>query len=147
MDDDERVAQETQASVDEALESIGAPDYTAPAAVVEQHIRTVETRGDHGSPPTQTISIESRNEDGSRTNEYIESTGEYHEFTTYPDGSQTYHDVDARGTTEGSTSYDAAGGRHNDEERSTFSSGEVRTTHTETPPELTPEDLQELEGL
>jgi hypothetical protein len=145
MGDWEQSTAETQGSVDSALDSMGAPDYTPPDVVGQPDINatTITT----GSGDSQGIAIETQYADGSQSHETIDGSLRYDEFTNHPDGSTTYHNVDERGTTDGSTSWDAAGGHQRDEERFNFSNDEVTTSHTETPPELTPEDRQELEGM
>ena len=132
--------------VEEALDATGAPAYTPPAEEVGSPTIQDETIRD-ADGDTQGISIDTNYADGSRSHEEIDASLGYRDLTTHPGEDTTFHSIDSHGTTSESYGDDAAGGHHRDEERVNFQTGEQSTTHTETPPELSPEDVQDLEGL
>jgi hypothetical protein len=85
-DDWQRSTDETNASVDSALDSMGAPDYTPPAD---------STGGGTSSFADGRIRLDDERADGSRSTEWIDPNLNYQETTYNADGSRSGHDVNS----------------------------------------------------
>src|SRR5438046_3607367 len=94
-DDWQRSTDETNAQVDSALDSMGAPQYTPP----EPGDSSFTTRAD--APGS--MEFRTPHPDGSLTEEVIRPGLDYSEHTEYPDGSRTFHNVGPEESVSGST--------------------------------------------
>jgi hypothetical protein len=118
-DDEQRQADEAQASVDGALATMGAPDYTPPADDVGGSI------GQYAG--SDAIEITTNRADGSQTRESIDmGSMNYDSTTQYQDGSYDVDRVTGGQTYDQQTYTDPDGTRHSE---STTQDADGRTEH------------------
>ena len=129
-------ADDTSATVDQALDAMGAPQYAPPADVTGDSTSTM---------PDGSMQFETHRQDGSSTFESIPADlSSYSESTKHPDGTTTFHQESSEQVVSGSSTAEHS---HTDSYNFEYGASEHRDDDFPSQDRLSPEEMAPLDDI